>query len=120
MRYYLWGLALAGAAFFAAPAQGQSVSGCGPTAISSAESNDAIVLGTNADCFAKARDIAVDAEQVRRARIAVLPGLGWLNCADENGSCTVPANTVVRFGANGKFITKDGRRVTYETGVRRC
>ena len=27
-------------------------------------------------------------------------------CADERGSCTVPSGTSVRYGADGRFVTK--------------
>ena len=33
-------------------------------------------------------------------------GPGWAYGAPENGSFTVPTNTTVRFGANGKYLTK--------------
>lgn len=94
-------------AFAASSASGQTIAGCGPTDISKAEADNATALVTNADCFGKAKAVATTAEQVRRDRIKALPPVqGWVNCVEEGGSCTVPANTQVRYGAAGKFVTR--------------
>jgi hypothetical protein len=29
----------------------------------------------------------------------------WSKCAMENGTCTIPANSIVRYGANGAYVT---------------
>jgi len=107
MNRYLMVAGVMLATFLAAPASGQTIAGCGPTDISKAEADNATALTMNADCFAKAKTAATTAEQVRRDRIKVLPPVtGWVNCVEEGGTCTVPANTQVRYGAADKFVTK--------------
>jgi len=39
----------------------------------------------------------------------------WAKCADENGTCTLKARQIIRYGANGTFVTK-----TDLTGVVVC
>ena len=35
------------------------------------------------------------------------PPTGWIHCADENDTCTVPVTTVVRYGANGSYAYQE-------------
>ena len=35
------------------------------------------------------------------------PPTGWLYCSDEHDTCTVPATTVVRYGANGSYAYQE-------------
>ena len=108
MKRYLMVAGIMLAAFLAAPASGQTIAGCGTTAISKAEAGDTAKLAIGADCFGKAKTAAAVAEQARRDRIAALvpPVAAWVDCAPENGSCTVPAGTLVRYGAAGKYVTR--------------
>ena len=43
---------------------------------------------------------------VRKACYVPTTSTADAKCADERGSCTVPSNTTVRYGANGQFVTK--------------
>lgn len=108
MKRYLMVASVMLAAFLAAPASGQTITGCGTSAIGKAEAGDATKLTLNADCFGKAKATAAAAEQARRDRIVALapPLAAWADCAAEGGSCIVPAGTLVRYGAGGKFITR--------------
>lgn len=108
MKRYLAVASVMLAAFLSVPASGQTITGCGTTVIGKAEAGDATKLALNADCFGKAKATAAAAEQARRDRIAALapPAAAWVDCAPENGSCTVPAGTLVRYGAAGKFVTR--------------
>lgn len=108
MKQYLMAAGATLAAFLATPATSQTIGGCGTAAIGKAEANDADKLAINADCFAKAKTTATTAELARRDRIIALaaPATKWIDCAPENGACTVPAGTLVRYGAAGKYITR--------------
>ena len=66
----MWTIMLGALSLFAAPAAAQTVGGCGTTAITQAEAGDRARLGSNADCFGRARMIAAAAEAVRRDRLA--------------------------------------------------
>lgn len=106
---------LIGCAFPAVtPAIAQTISGCGTTAISKADVNDAVKLATAADCFGKAKDRAAEAELVRRERVSALTPppapapvrVYWIDCAAEGGTCTVPGSARVRYGADSRFAYK--------------
>lgn len=60
-------------ALLSAPAAAQSVGGCGTVAIASTEAGDRTKLGSNADCFARAKAVAAAAEAVRRDRMTAMP-----------------------------------------------
>ena len=74
-RTILWA-ALALSSCTDTPALAQTVTGCGTAAIAKADNGNKAKLTTQADCFAKAKTVASNAEAHRRERIKVLVKAG--------------------------------------------
>ena len=70
-RSILW-VALVLSSCTATPALAQTISGCGTAAIAKPDAGSAPKLTTQANCFAKAKALAGDAEALRRERIKSL------------------------------------------------
>ncbi|GGB21616.1 hypothetical protein GCM10011380_09010 [Sphingomonas metalli] len=127
MRIYLAALATFLSLGLASPGSAQTVSGCGTVAIPKADRTSRTKLTAGAACFDKAASVATGAAEARRAAIAALPTptpspsptpipasapspapaeQSWKDCAGEGEACTFIGQARVRFGANGKFVTK--------------
>ena len=51
------------------------------------------------------QDTTGDSASIEFSIVAVAKPTSWIFCADEGGTCQVPANAYVRYGANGNYAT---------------